>query len=69
MTNETKGEGRVERLTYNAREARQALGVSSTTLWRLEKRGLIAPIGGLRTKLFSIAAIRRFVDGGKAVTA
>lgn len=54
----------IEKLTYDSREARQALGVSNTTLWRLEKAGFIVPIGGLRKKLYSVAAVRRFVESG-----
>lgn len=56
----------IEKLTYNSREARQALGVSSTTLWRWERAGLIVPVGGIRTKLYSVAALRRFVDAAKS---
>jgi fatty acid-binding protein DegV len=59
-------EGRVEKLTYNARETCQALGISPTTLWRLEKRGRITAISGLRTKLFSVRALRKFADEGVA---
>ena len=62
----TEEDSRVEKLTYNTREVCQALGVSVTTLWRLEKRGLISPIGaGLRMKLYSVAALRKFVDKGQ----
>jgi predicted site-specific integrase-resolvase len=56
----------IERLTFNSREACQALGVSSTTLWRLEKRGLISSVAGIRTKLYPVAVLRRFVEKGAA---
>jgi DNA-binding XRE family transcriptional regulator len=56
----------VERLTYNKREAAAALGVSMTSIWRLEKQGLLRPIPGLRYKLFSVAAVRRFVESGES---
>jgi hypothetical protein len=53
----------VEPLTYTATEACEALGVSRTTLWRLERRGLIAAITGLR-KRYSRERIARIVDAG-----
>ena len=61
-------ETQVERLAYNTREACMALGVSVTTLWRLEKRGAIKALGsGLTKKLYSVRELRRFVDScGKA---
>jgi hypothetical protein len=57
----------VEKLTLNTREACQALGLSPTSLWRLEKRGLISSVAGIRTKLYSVAMLRRFIDGKGAV--
>lgn len=56
----------VERLTYTKREACIAIGVSEVTLWRLEKKGLLSPIPGLRHKLYSVAALRRFAERGVA---
>jgi hypothetical protein len=56
----------VERLAYSAKEAAEALGVSSVTLWRLAKRGKLQPIPGLRHRLYSIAALRRFAERGVA---
>jgi len=57
----------VEKLTYSTREACKALGVSHATLWRLVKAEKILPLQtGLRTKLFSVQAIRRFVEHGAA---
>jgi hypothetical protein len=56
----------IERLTYTTKETCTALGVSSTTLWRIQARGLLHPIPGMRNKLFSVAAIHRFVNQSKA---
>lgn len=52
----------VEKLAYNADEACAALGIKRTTLWRFERRGLIAPVSGIRHKLYSVAEIKRFLD-------
>lgn len=60
---EPEQRGPVERLTLNSREACHALGVSATTLWRLEKRGLITPVPGLRTKLWPVTELNAFVGG------
>lgn len=57
-------EQQIEKLTYNAREACVALGISSTTLWRLERRGFLTPLPGLRHKLYPTAAVRRFAEKG-----
>jgi predicted site-specific integrase-resolvase len=56
----------VERLTYNKREALVALGIHATTLYRLEQRGLIRSVPGLRHKLYSVESIKRFVNGKTA---
>ena len=58
--------GQIERLTYSTREACTALGVSPVTLWRLEKRGLLRPVAGLRTKLWPITELKAFVEGRPA---
>ena len=53
----------VEKLTYNTQEVCQALGISVTTLWRLEKAGKISPINsGLRMKLYSVQGLRKFIN-------
>jgi len=54
---------RVARLTYNRREACFALGIRTSTLWRLEKCGRIRSIAGIRHKLYSIESLKRFVEG------
>ncbi len=54
----------VQRLVYTADEACAVLGnLSRVTLWRLEKRGLISAVPGLKTKLFSIEVLKKFVAG------
>ncbi len=63
---ENASENKVERLTLTSREVCEALGVSITTLWRLTKRGHLTPLPGLRHKLFSVAAVRRFAERGAA---
>jgi hypothetical protein len=54
----------VSRLAYTKAELCQALRVSPVTLWRLEQRGLLVPIPGIRHKLYPIAAVERFLAGG-----
>ena len=56
----------VEKLAYNSAELRAALGVCGVTLWRLEKRGLLLPVPGLRHKLYSREAVQRFLNGKAA---
>lgn len=56
----------VEKLAFTAAEACEALGVKRTTLWRLECRGLIAAIPHVRHKLYSVASLKRFVEGKPA---
>ena len=53
----------VVRLTYTTREACIALGIGVTTLWRLEKRGLIRSVPGIRHKLYPRANLIKFVEG------
>lgn len=65
-TSQTENRPVIERLTYNAREACAALGVSPVTLWRLDKRDVLKPLPGLRHRLYSVAALRRFAEKGAA---
>ena len=51
----------VERLAYTKKEACAALGVGPTTLWRLEKRGLLRPVKHLRTLLYPLRELERFL--------
>lgn len=52
----------VEKLAYNCDEACAALGIKRTTLWRLEKRGLISAVPGIRHKLWPVTELRRFTE-------
>ncbi len=52
----------VEKLAYNKKEVQAALGIGETTIWRLEKRGLLRPVPGLRHKLYPVAQLRRLVE-------
>lgn len=61
-----EGVSKIERLTYTNREACAVLGVSKVTLWRLEQRGLLRSVAGLRCKLWPVAELRRFVEKGTA---
>lgn len=55
---------RVERLAVKEAEAREILGgISRTSLWRLEKAGFVKALPGMRTKLYSLASLRAYVDG------
>ena len=51
----------IERLAYTKYELCASLSLSPITLWRLEKRGLIHPIAGIRHKLYSVAEVKRFL--------
>lgn len=51
------------RLAYSKNELSQLLGLSPVTLWRLEKKGILRPVAGVRHKLYSATAVSRFLDG------
>jgi hypothetical protein len=53
----------VERLAYTKSELCEALRLSPVTLWRLEQRGLLMPIAGLRHKLYPVTTVERFLAG------
>lgn len=53
----------VEKLAYNTAELCAALGLCQTTLWRLNHRGLLRPIPGLRHKLYAKTEVQRFLVG------
>jgi hypothetical protein len=55
--------GRLERLTFTKKETQAVTGLSATSLWRLEVRGLLKPIPGIRHKIYSRAAVEKFVAG------
>ena len=52
-----------EKLAYNQAELCAVLGLSKVTLWRLEKRGLLTPVSGVRNKIYSRRAVLAFIDG------
>jgi hypothetical protein len=57
----------VEPMALNAEQTRKALGdISEVTLWRLNKRGLLRPVPGIRHRLYSVASIKRFLARGDA---
>jgi hypothetical protein len=49
------------RLAYTMRETAAVIGVNYQTVYRLAKRGLLKSSGGLRTKLFPVSEIERFL--------
>lgn len=51
----------VPRLAYTKAELTKALGLSSITIYRLEQRGLLRPVQGIRRKLFAIAEVDSFL--------
>ena len=50
-----------ERLTYNKAELGRAVGLSPQTIAKLEKKGLLRPLPGIRHKIFSVDEVRRFL--------
>ncbi|MEY3480973.1 MAG: Helix-turn-helix domain [Verrucomicrobiota bacterium] len=60
-TSITLPEAYENRLALTAKETARALGISDVTLWRLRKRGLIHPSRALRTPLFTLSEIERFL--------
>jgi predicted site-specific integrase-resolvase len=58
-SNNTDGSN-LQRIAYSKKEACEVLGLSNVTLWRLEKKGLLKPIHGLRHKIYSVEAIKKF---------
>lgn len=54
--------GNPSKLAYTSKEARELLSISDKTLRRLQERGLIRPSKALRTKLFSLRELERFLE-------
>ncbi len=50
------------RLAYTMRETAGVLGVNYQTVYRLHKRGLLRSSTALRTKLFPVGEIERFLS-------
>ena len=51
----------IERLAYTKEELCVSLSLSPVTLWRLEKRGLIHAVAGIRHKIYSVAEVKRLL--------
>ena len=62
----TEAAPKLERLAYTKSELGQALGLSPVTIYRLEQRGLLRPVEGIRHKLFSVTEVNRFLARGAA---
>ena len=58
--------GNVEKLAYTRDELKSVLPVSNITLWRLEKRGLLTRVPGIRRPLYSRASVVAFLAGKAA---
>ena len=54
----------VMRLALTAEETAAALGITTITLWRLNKRGLITPNRCTRRPLYAVSEIERFLKDG-----
>jgi len=50
------------RLALTTVEAAKTIGVSTRTLRRLAERGLLRPSKAVRTKLYSVTEINRFLE-------
>lgn len=59
--NKTSDTPALPRLAYSMRETAQILGVDYQTVYRLTKRGLLRSSSALRTKLFPVSEIQRFL--------
>ena len=58
-----------DRIALNTTETAKALGVSKVTVYRLWKRGLLRPSLSLRTPLFAVSEIERFLKEGARLVA
>lgn len=50
-------------LAYTADQVCEVLQISTTTLWRLERRGLLRSIPYLRHKRYSVRLVQQFASG------
>lgn len=53
-----------DRLAYNKAELCSLLGISATSVWRLEARGLLRPLPHLRHKIYPRSEVERFLKSG-----
>ena len=56
-----------DRLALNTTETAKALGVSKVTVYRLWKRGLLRPSLSLRTPLFAVSEIEKFLRSSAGI--
>lgn len=49
------------KLAYNTDEAAEMLGVDSSTVWRLTKRGLLRPSKGIRYARYTLDELQRYL--------
>jgi len=54
------------RLTYTKAELCKALNLSPVTLWRLEQKGSLVPLAGIRHKIYPVSAVEKFLKRGAA---
>ena len=54
----------IEPLAVDLDGVRQLLGtpISDVTIWRLEKKGFLQRVPGIRNRLFTVKSIREFVE-------
>jgi DNA-binding transcriptional MerR regulator len=50
-------------MAFTGGEVEAITGLSKVTIWRLEKRGLLKPVPGIRNKLYSRKAVEAFLEG------
>ena len=60
-TTQSEAPQQIERLVYTKDELCTSLSLSPITLWRLERRGLIHAVAGIRHKIYSVAEVKRFL--------
>ena len=56
-----------DRLALNTAETAKALGISRVTVYRLRRRGLLRPSLSLRTPLFAVSEIERFLRSSAGI--
>jgi hypothetical protein len=60
-TNDLSQKPALPRLAYSMRETAALLGINYQSVYRLHKRGLLRSSSALRTKLFAVVEIQRFL--------
>lgn len=62
MSSEDNTSRELPRLAWSLKETAEILGLSSSTVWRLVKRGKIRSVPGVRHMLIPQKEIERFLD-------